>query len=92
MKIVPVIKSSDLQRSLLFYTEVLDFERRWPGHEDTTGQAESNELLRPPRYSGGEEQGQRDQPFDSHSANAPFIGSRHRAIIGEGQGAAKLPQ
>jgi hypothetical protein len=34
MKIVPVIKSSDLRRSLLFYTEVLDFERRWPGHED----------------------------------------------------------
>lgn len=34
MKIVPVIKSSDLQRSLRFYTEVLDFERKWPGHED----------------------------------------------------------
>jgi catechol 2,3-dioxygenase-like lactoylglutathione lyase family enzyme len=34
MKIVPVIKSSDLQRSLHFYTEVLDFERKWPGHED----------------------------------------------------------
>lgn len=34
MKIVPVIKCSDLQRSLRFYTEVLDFERRWPGHED----------------------------------------------------------
>lgn len=33
MKIVPVIKSSDLQRSLHFYTEVLDFERKWPGHE-----------------------------------------------------------
>ena len=25
MRIVPVIKSSDLQRSLHFYTEVLDF-------------------------------------------------------------------
>ena len=34
MKIVPVIKSSDLQRSLRFYTEVLDFERKWLGHED----------------------------------------------------------
>ena len=34
MKIVPVIKSSDLQRSLHFYTEVLDFEHKWPGHED----------------------------------------------------------
>ena len=34
MKIVPVIKSSDLQRSLHFYTEVLDFERKWPGYED----------------------------------------------------------
>jgi catechol 2,3-dioxygenase-like lactoylglutathione lyase family enzyme len=34
MKIVPVIKSSDLQRSLHFYAEVLDFERKWPGYED----------------------------------------------------------
>jgi catechol 2,3-dioxygenase-like lactoylglutathione lyase family enzyme len=34
MKIVPVIKSSDLQRSLHFYTKVLDFERKWPGYED----------------------------------------------------------
>jgi catechol 2,3-dioxygenase-like lactoylglutathione lyase family enzyme len=35
MKIVPVIRSSDLQRSFHFYTEVLDFERKWPaGHED----------------------------------------------------------
>src|SRR5579862_9570711 len=34
MKIVPVIKSSDLQRSLHFYTRVLDFERKWPGYED----------------------------------------------------------
>jgi len=31
MKIVPVIKSSDLHRSLDFYTEVLDFEHKWPG-------------------------------------------------------------
>jgi catechol 2,3-dioxygenase-like lactoylglutathione lyase family enzyme len=34
MKIVPVIKSSDLQRSVRFYTEVLDFERKWPGYEE----------------------------------------------------------
>jgi hypothetical protein len=34
MKIVPVIKCSDLQRSLNFYTEILDFERKWPGYED----------------------------------------------------------
>jgi catechol 2,3-dioxygenase-like lactoylglutathione lyase family enzyme len=34
MKIKPVIKCSDLNRSLHFYTEVLDFERRWPGYED----------------------------------------------------------
>ena len=30
MKIVPVIKSGDLERSLGFYTQVLDFERKWP--------------------------------------------------------------
>jgi catechol 2,3-dioxygenase-like lactoylglutathione lyase family enzyme len=34
LKIVPVIKSSDLRRSLHFYTEVLDFEHKWPGHEE----------------------------------------------------------
>jgi hypothetical protein len=34
MKIVPVIKSGDLERSVLFYTRILDFERKWPGHED----------------------------------------------------------
>jgi hypothetical protein len=34
MKIVPLIKSGDLKRSVQFYTEVLDFERKWPGHED----------------------------------------------------------
>ena len=34
MKIVPVIKTSDLQRSVRFYTEVLDFERKWPGYEE----------------------------------------------------------
>jgi catechol 2,3-dioxygenase-like lactoylglutathione lyase family enzyme len=34
MKIVPVIKSSDLKRSVRFYTEVLDFEWRWPASKD----------------------------------------------------------
>ena len=34
MKIVPVVKSSDLERSVHFYTEVLDFERKWPGYEE----------------------------------------------------------
>jgi catechol 2,3-dioxygenase-like lactoylglutathione lyase family enzyme len=34
MKIVPVIKSRDLRRSVRFYTEVLDFERKWPDCED----------------------------------------------------------
>jgi catechol 2,3-dioxygenase-like lactoylglutathione lyase family enzyme len=34
MKIVPVIKSADLERSLRFYTEVLDFERKWPGEKE----------------------------------------------------------
>jgi catechol 2,3-dioxygenase-like lactoylglutathione lyase family enzyme len=33
MKIVPVIKSGDLERSVRFYTEVLDFERKWPRRE-----------------------------------------------------------
>ncbi len=34
MKIVPVIKCRDLQRSLLFYTQVLDFQLKWPGYEE----------------------------------------------------------
>jgi hypothetical protein len=34
MKIVPVIKSGDSESSLRFYTQVLDFERKWPGDED----------------------------------------------------------
>ena len=33
MKIVPVIKSRDLERSVHFYTRILDFERKWPGYE-----------------------------------------------------------
>lgn len=31
---MPVIRASNLQRSLHFYTEILDFERKWPGYED----------------------------------------------------------
>lgn len=34
MKIVPVVKSGDLGRSVRFYTEVLDFSRKLPGEED----------------------------------------------------------
>jgi catechol 2,3-dioxygenase-like lactoylglutathione lyase family enzyme len=34
MQIVPVIKSTDLDCSVRFYTEVLDFERKWPGDAD----------------------------------------------------------
>jgi catechol 2,3-dioxygenase-like lactoylglutathione lyase family enzyme len=34
LKIVPVIKSGDLDSSVRFYTEVLDFERKRPGYED----------------------------------------------------------
>lgn len=34
MKIVPVIKSSDLRRSLHFYTEVLDFKFKRPEYEE----------------------------------------------------------
>ena len=42
MKIVPVIKSSNLEKSVQFYTEVLDFERKWPAdeaHETANGVA-----------------------------------------------------
>lgn len=33
MKIVPVIKSGDLAISVEFYTCILGFKRKWPGHE-----------------------------------------------------------
>ncbi|MGB8098561.1 MAG: glyoxalase superfamily protein [Terracidiphilus sp.] len=33
MKIVPVIKSSNLEKSVQFYTQFLDFERKWPAYE-----------------------------------------------------------
>jgi len=34
MRAVPVFWSSDLARSLAFYTEVLEFELRWPQHRE----------------------------------------------------------
>lgn len=34
MKMVPVIKTSDLERSVRFYTEVLDFAWKWPGEAE----------------------------------------------------------
>jgi catechol 2,3-dioxygenase-like lactoylglutathione lyase family enzyme len=34
MKVVPVIKVSDLLASLDFYTNILDFKRKWPGYEE----------------------------------------------------------
>jgi catechol 2,3-dioxygenase-like lactoylglutathione lyase family enzyme len=34
MRMVPVIKSSNLERSVCFYTEVLDFQRMWPEEAD----------------------------------------------------------
>ena len=35
MQTVPVVKCSDLSRSIRFYTEVLDFERKWPQYADS---------------------------------------------------------
>jgi catechol 2,3-dioxygenase-like lactoylglutathione lyase family enzyme len=34
MKSVPVVKSRNLERSLKFYTRILDFDRKWPGYEE----------------------------------------------------------
>jgi catechol 2,3-dioxygenase-like lactoylglutathione lyase family enzyme len=34
MKIVPMVKTSDLERSVRFYTQVLDFQRKWPYEAD----------------------------------------------------------
>ena len=47
MKIVPVIKCSHLQRSLHFYTKVLEnFDRKWPGYEDREMANEVIDLVR----------------------------------------------
>ena len=34
MRMVPVIKTSDLNRSIRFYTEVLDFRWKWPEYAE----------------------------------------------------------
>ena len=34
MRIVPVIRSGNLERSAHFYTRILDFEFKWPGLKD----------------------------------------------------------
>ena len=34
MRMVPVIKTSDLSRSIRFYTEVLDFTWKWPEYAE----------------------------------------------------------
>jgi catechol 2,3-dioxygenase-like lactoylglutathione lyase family enzyme len=33
MKVVPVIRCSDLARSVRFYTQTLDFRRKWPAEQ-----------------------------------------------------------
>lgn len=43
MRIVPIIKTSNLHCSVHFYTQVLDFERKWPEYaeaETTNGVAD----------------------------------------------------
>ena len=34
MRMVPVVRTSDLKRSLRFYTETLDFQRKWPEYAE----------------------------------------------------------
>jgi catechol 2,3-dioxygenase-like lactoylglutathione lyase family enzyme len=70
MKIVPVIRSSDLERSLRFYTEVLDFERKWPGYED---REKANGVIDLDRH-GGEIQ------LSRHSGDGVF-GSVNRVFV-----------
>jgi catechol 2,3-dioxygenase-like lactoylglutathione lyase family enzyme len=70
MKIVPVIKCRDLQRSVAFYTEVLDFQRKWPGHEDRETANGVVDLIR----DGGELQ-------LSHHASDGVFGSVSRVFV-----------
>jgi catechol 2,3-dioxygenase-like lactoylglutathione lyase family enzyme len=70
MRIVPVVKSSNLQRSLHFYTEVLDFERKWPGHE----QREMSNGVIDPACNGAELQ------LSHHSGDGVF-GSATRVFV-----------
>jgi hypothetical protein len=67
---VPVIKSSDLRRSLRFYTQVLDFARKWPGHEDREMANGVIDLIR----DGAELQ------LSRHSGDGVF-GSVNRAFV-----------
>jgi catechol 2,3-dioxygenase-like lactoylglutathione lyase family enzyme len=70
MKIVPVIKSGDLERSLHFYTQVLDFERKWPGYEEREMANEVIDLAR----DGAELQ------LSRHSGDGVF-GSVNRVFV-----------
>jgi len=72
MKIVPVIKCSDLERSVHFYTEVLDFERKWPGHENREMANGVIDLVR----DGAELQ------LSRHSGDG-FYGSVNRVFVGD---------
>ena len=72
MKIVPVIKCSNLERSLRFYTEILDFERRWPGHEDQEMANGVVDLMR----DGAELQ------LSRHAGDGVF-GSTNRAFVND---------
>ena len=70
MKIVPVIRCSDLQQSLHFYTQVLDFERKWPGYEEREMTNGVIDLVR----NGAELQ------LSRHSGNGVF-GSVNRVFV-----------
>jgi catechol 2,3-dioxygenase-like lactoylglutathione lyase family enzyme len=70
MKIVPVIKCSDLQRSLDFYTRILDFARKWPGQEEREMANGVIDLIR----DGGELQ------LSRHAGDGAF-GSANRVFV-----------
>ena len=70
MKIVPVIKCSDLEGSVQFYTRILDFERKWPGHEDREMANSVIDLIR----DGAELQ------LSGHAGNGVF-GSVNRVFV-----------
>lgn len=46
MRVVPVFYAGDLTRSLAFYTEVLDFELRWPVHRELSLRSGVIDLVR----------------------------------------------
>jgi catechol 2,3-dioxygenase-like lactoylglutathione lyase family enzyme len=70
MRIVPIIRCSDLERSLHFYTEVLDFERKWPGYEERETENGVVDLVR----DGGELQ------LSRHAGDGAF-GSVNRLFV-----------